>query len=151
MSTLSLLLNVLWIVTGGLWMAAGWLLAALIMAITVIGLPWAWAALRISQYTLLPFGFKVVDAPTGPLVGPAGAIGNLIWLVLAGWWLALGHLITAVGLAITIIGIPFAWAHLKLAGLTLWPLGRDIVPTDQRMMAQRIYNPVEFDRGAFRR
>ena len=61
--------------------------------------------------------------------GLLGMIGNLIWLVLAGWWLALGHLVTAIVLALTIIGIPFAWAHLKLAGIALWPIGKAIVPT----------------------
>lgn len=151
MSTVSLLLNVLWIVTGGLWMAAGWLLAALIMAITIIGLPWARAALRIAQFTLLPFGFKVVDRPQGPIGGIAGAIGNIVWLALAGWWLALGHLITALGLAITIIGIPFAWAHLKLALLTLWPLGREVVPNDQRTAARYFAGPVVFEPLSHRR
>jgi uncharacterized membrane protein YccF (DUF307 family) len=133
MSPLSLLLNLLWIVFGGLWMAVGWLFAALIMAITIVGLPWAWSAITIATYTLLPFGHKVVsraeysgreDFGSGPL----GLIGNLIWLVLAGWWLALGHLVTAFMLAITIIGIPFAWAHLKLARLALWPIGKMVVP-----------------------
>ena len=133
MPAVSLLLNVLWLVCGGIWMAAGWVLAALIMAITIIGIPWARAALTIAAYTLLPFGKRVVsradytgrhDIGTGTL----GFIGNLIWLVLAGWWLALGHLIIALVLGITIIGIPFAWAHLKLAGLALWPIGRMIVP-----------------------
>jgi uncharacterized membrane protein YccF (DUF307 family) len=136
---LSLLLNVLWIVLGGLWMAAGWLLAAVIMAITIVGLPWARAALNIAAYTLLPFGQRAVSraAYTGQEdigTGPLGLIGNLIWLVLAGWWLALGHVIFAIGLAITIIGIPFAWAHLKLAGLALWPIGKMIVPTDDAML-----------------
>ena len=135
MSAVSLLLNILWIVCGGLWMAIGWVIAAVIMAITVIGLPWARAAINIAAYTLLPFGQKAVsradyygrgDTGTGAL----GTIGNLIWLILAGWWLALGHLITAVLLAITIIGLPFAWAHLKLAGLALWPIGKIIVPSD---------------------
>jgi uncharacterized membrane protein YccF (DUF307 family) len=133
MSALSFLLNLIWIVCGGLWMAAGWVVAAIIMAITIIGLPWARSALTIAAYTLLPFGQRVVaraeytgrhDAGTGPL----GLIGNLIWLVLAGWWLALGHILTAILLAITIIGIPFAWAHVKLAGLALWPIGKMIVP-----------------------
>ena len=142
MSLLSLLLNVLWIVFGGLWMAVGWVIAALIMAITIIGLPWAWAAFNIAFYTLLPFGQKAVsraeytgqeDIGTGPL----GMIGNIIWLVLAGWWLALGHLITAIFLAITIIGIPFAWAHLKLAGLALWPIGKMIVPADDAPLPYR--------------
>jgi len=134
-SALSLLLNIAWIVCGGLYMAIGWLIAAVIMAVTIVGIPWARAALNIAFYTLLPFGQRAVsradyygheDIGTGPL----GLIGNLIWLLLAGWWLALGHLIIAVLLAITIIGIPFAWAHLKLAGLALWPIGKMIVPAD---------------------
>ncbi len=127
MSAMSLLLNVLWIIFGGLEMAIAWLFAAVIMAITIIGLPWARAALTIALYTLLPFGNTVVDRQTGIGVGPLGFLGNLIWLVLAGWWLALGHLIVAVVMAITIIGLPFAWAHLKLAGLALWPIGKDVV------------------------
>jgi uncharacterized membrane protein YccF (DUF307 family) len=131
MSPLSLVLNLLWIVCGGLWMAVGWIVAAIVMVITIIGLPWARAAFNIASYTLLPFGRKAVsradygaeDIGTGPL----GFIGNLIWLLLAGWWLALGHLITAIVLAVTIIGLPFAWAHLKLAGIALWPIGKVIV------------------------
>ncbi len=135
MSPLSLLLNILWIVSGGIWMAAGWLIAAVIMAITIIGLPGARSALTIALYTILPFGYTVVDRPRTPLVEALGLIGNLIWFVLAGWWLALGHLITAFLLALTIIGIPFAWAHLKLAGISLWPVGRDIVSReDARVM-----------------
>ena len=135
MSALSLLLNVLWIFFGGLWMAVGWLIAAAIMAITISGIPWARAAFNIASYTLLPFGRKAVsradylggqDTGTGPL----GLLGNIVWLILAGWWLALGHLITAFGLAITVIGIPFAWAHLKLAGIALWPIGKMIVDAD---------------------
>jgi uncharacterized membrane protein YccF (DUF307 family) len=133
MSPFSLLLNVLWVVFGGLWMAAGWLLAALLLAITIVGIPWARAALTIAGYTFLPFGYEVVrreDVTGQPDIGtgPLGTIGNIIWLVLAGWWLALGHLVIAVGLALSIIGIPFAWAHLKLAGLALWPIGRAVVP-----------------------
>lgn len=131
-----MLLNVLWIVFGGLYMAVGWLIAALIMVITIIGIPWARAALTIALYTLLPFGHTVVERESGIGTGLLGFIGNLIWLVLAGWWLALGHLITAICLAITIIGIPFAWAHLKLAGLALWPIGREIVSNEE---AQRLY------------
>lgn len=135
MSLLSFLLNLLWLVTGGVWMALGWLVAALIMALTIVGLPWARAALTIARYALLPFGYTAVrrdehygreDVGTGFL----GTLGNLLWLVFAGWWLALGHLIAAVALAVTIIGIPFAWAHLKLAGLALWPIGKDIVPNE---------------------
>ncbi len=135
MSLLQLVLNILWILTGGIWMAFGWLIAALIMAITIVGLPWTRAALNIAAYSLLPFGQKTVsrrdwtgeeDLGTGPL----GTLGNILWLILAGWWLALGHVIIAIALAITIIGLPFAWAHLKLAGIALWPIGKMIVPSD---------------------
>ena len=125
MSPLSLLLNLLWIVFGGLWMAAGWIIAAVVMAITIIGLPWTRAAFNIAAYTLLPFGQKAVSRTE--YYGPLGVLGNVLWLILAGWWLALGHLITAIMLAITIIGIPFAWAHVKLAGLALWPIGKIVV------------------------
>jgi uncharacterized membrane protein YccF (DUF307 family) len=133
MPAVSILLNLLWIVIGGAWMALGWVIAAAIMAITIIGLPWARAAFNIAIYTLLPFGQKAVsrELVTGQHdigTGLFGLIGNIIWLVLAGWWLALGHLVTAVVLAVTIIGIPFAWAHLKLAGIALWPIGKVIVP-----------------------
>ena len=133
MQPVSILLNLLWILIGGAWMAAGWLIAAVIMAITIIGLPWARASFNIAVYTLLPFGSRAVDRSmlTGQDdvgTGPPGVIGNLIWLVLAGWWLALGHLICAILFAITIIGLPFAWAHLKLAGIALWPIGKAIVP-----------------------
>ena len=132
---MNLLLNVLWIVFGGLYMAVGWLLAALIMVITIVGIPWARAAFNMARYAFLPFGYAAVDRAefrgehdigTGAL----GTLGNIVWLVLAGWWLALGHLITALGLAITIIGLPFAWAHLKLAGIALWPIGKEIVPRE---------------------
>ena len=133
MQPVSIFLNILWLLFGGVWMAAGWVVAAIIMAITIVGLPWARAAFNIAVYTLLPFGQRAVrrDLLTGESdvgTGVLGLIGNLIWLVLAGWWLALGHLVTAVVLAVTIIGIPFAWAHLKLAGIALWPIGRAIVP-----------------------
>src|SRR5471030_2836811 len=133
MSALSVLLNLLWIVFGGLWMAVGWVIAAVLVAITIVGLPWTRAAFNIASYTLLPFGQKAVsrseysgsnDLGTGPL----GVLGNIVWLILAGWWLALGHLITAILLGVTIVGIPFAWAHLKLAGIALWPIGKMIVP-----------------------
>ena len=136
MSLLSLLLNLLWIVFGGLEMAVGWLIASIIMAITIIGIPWARAAFNIAAYTLLPFGQTAVSRADytgrGDLgTGPVGTLGNIIWFILAGWWLALGHLFFALGLAITIIGLPFAWAHLKLAGLALWPIGKMIVPIEE--------------------
>ncbi|HYD69343.1 YccF domain-containing protein [Azospirillum sp.] len=142
MPLLSLILNILWVVTGGIWMAAGWLIAAAVMVLTIIGIPWARSALTIAWYTLLPFGQTAVrrDAYGGREdmgTGALGAVGNILWFVFAGWWLALGHLITAVGLAITIIGLPFAWAHLKLAGLALWPIGTRIVTNDEAEALRR--------------
>ncbi len=133
MPVVPLFLNILWIVFGGLGMAVGWLIAAVVMAITIIGLPWARAAFNIAAYTLLPFGQRAVDREVvtgrGDIgTGVFGLLGNIIWLVLAGWWLAIGHLLAALALAITIVGIPFAWAHLKLAGIALWPIGKVIVP-----------------------
>jgi uncharacterized membrane protein YccF (DUF307 family) len=144
MPVMSILLNVLWIIFGGLWMAVAWVIAGVIMIVTIVGIPWAKAAFNIASYTLLPFGQKAVsradhlgrdDIGTGAL----GVLGNIVWFVLAGWWLALGHLVLAVALAITIIGIPFAWAHLKLAGLALWPIGKMIVPSDEPMRYARRY------------
>jgi uncharacterized membrane protein YccF (DUF307 family) len=103
-----------------------------------------------TAYTLLPFGYKAVprdeyfgreDVGTGPL----GVIGNIVWLLLAGWWLALGHLVTAILLAMTIVGIPFAWAHLKLAGLALWPIGKAIVPVQNAPpRPQSVYLAIKF-------
>jgi len=132
MSMRSILLNALRLVFGGLEAAVAWGVAAVIMAITIVGIPWARAAANIAIYTLLPFGQKAVprdlyigrkDTGTGFL----GDVGNVIWLVLAGWWLALFHLLVAIVLAIIIIGLPFAWAHLKLAKLALWPIGKMVV------------------------
>lgn len=122
---MTLVLNILWLVLGGGLVAAfGWLVAAMLIAITIIGLPWAPAALRIAGYSLMPFGQTVVDQTPGPL----SFLGNVLWFVLAGWWLALAHLVLAVVLGCTIIGLPFAWAHLKLARLSLAPVGKAVVP-----------------------
>src|ERR1041385_5401717 len=96
MSAMNLLLNVLWVVFGGLQMAIGWLAAALIMVITIIGIPWARAALTIALYTLLPFGQTVVDRKSGFGAGPLGFVGNLIWLGVAGWWGAAWRLFVGV-------------------------------------------------------
>jgi len=125
----------LWLLCGGLVLAVGWLLAALLMALTIVGLPWTRAAFTIGLYALLPFGQHAVSREiyTGHHdigSGALGTLGNPIWFVLAGWWLALAHFVTACLFAVTIIGIPFAWAHLKLAGIALWPIGKMIVPVD---------------------
>jgi uncharacterized membrane protein YccF (DUF307 family) len=125
MSPLSLVLNILWLLCGGLAAAFAWLIAAGLMVITVIGLPWSFAALRIALYTLLPFGHEMRSRPDAGLLS---TLGNIVWFVLAGWWLAILHLVFALALAITIVGLPFAWAHLKLAGASLAPVGKEIVP-----------------------
>lgn len=151
MPLLRLVLNIAWIFTGGLWMAAGWLFASLLMVITIIGIPWARAGFNIALYAFLPFGHRAVsrarfadseDFGTGPL----GLLGNLIWLVLAGWWLAIAHLITAAALIVTIIGIPFGWAHIKLAAIALWPIGRMIVTVEEAergvLYPDRYFGPV---------
>jgi len=132
MGPLALLMNGAWLICGGLWMAAGWCLAGILMMISVIGIPFAPVAFSMARYAFLPFGQTTVDREylTGRMdlgTSPAGTLANLIWLVLAGWWLALGHLAHALALAVTIIGLPFAWAHLKLAGLAIWPIGRQVV------------------------
>src|SRR5919106_4602084 len=122
---LRLILNVLWLVLGGLVLALGWLLAALVMFILIITIPFGLQALKIAGFTLWPFGRTLVRRPDA---GAASAIGNVIWFVLAGWWLAAMHLIASVLLAITIIGIPLALANLKLVMVSLLPFGREIVP-----------------------
>lgn len=133
-SPVSFILNVLWLVLGGAIAALGWFIAAFFMVVTIVGIPWARAAFDNGVYTLWPFGARIVDREFlfGEEIGtgPLGLLGNLVWFVLAGWWLALGHVIAALFLAITIIGLPFAWAHLKLAGFALWPIGRTIVRSD---------------------
>src|SRR5216684_1561452 len=127
MGPLPLVLNILWVVFGGLWMAIAWLVAGALMVVTIIGIPWARAAFAMAGYAFLPFGRRAMSRAQ---YQGYGILGNIIWLVLAGWWLAVGHLGIALIQAATIIGLPFAWAHLKLAGFALWPIGRVIVPVD---------------------
>jgi uncharacterized membrane protein YccF (DUF307 family) len=123
-----LILNIIWFVLAGLWMAIGYALAALICFILIITIPFGIAALRIAVYALWPFGKTVVKRADA---GLGAGIGNVIWFVLCGWWLALGHLITGVALCITIIGIPLGLANFKLIPISLLPLGRDIVGVEE--------------------
>jgi uncharacterized membrane protein YccF (DUF307 family) len=118
------ILNVIWLILSGLWLFLGYALAALIMVVLIVTIPWGIAAWRIGVYSLWPFGKTVVDRPTA---GVGSALGNIVWVVLAGWWLAIGHILSALALAITIIGIPFAWANLKMVPVALLPLGKQIV------------------------
>jgi uncharacterized membrane protein YccF (DUF307 family) len=124
--------NILWFIFGGFLMGLGWWLAGLVAAITIIGLPWAKACFVIGQFAFWPFGKEAVsrrdvsqqdDIGTGTL----GVVGNVVWFVLAGWWLALGHLFSALACFVTIIGIPFGIQHVKLAVIALAPIGKTIV------------------------
>ncbi|HEY3799753.1 MAG TPA: YccF domain-containing protein [Caulobacteraceae bacterium] len=121
---MSFILNVLWFIFGGFISGTLWLFAGVVCAITVIGLPWAPAVFRLASLAYWPFGRTIVDRPSG--VG--SALLNIIWLIFAGWWLALHHILLAVGLAVTIIGIPFALQHLKMAMLALAPVSKSVVP-----------------------
>jgi len=132
-----LILNVIRLVFGGLWLALGYLLAALICFVLIVTIPFGFASLRIASYALWPFGRTLVDKPG---TRPGALIGNILWVVLFGWWLALGHLISAVAMAVTIIGIPLAIADLKLIPVSLLPLGKEIVPTDQARQVPPPYN-----------
>jgi uncharacterized membrane protein YccF (DUF307 family) len=122
---LRLILNLIWFFLAGFWMALGYAVAALIMVIPIVTIPFSIAALRIAGFCQWPFGRTVV--PAGDAGIPSG-IGNVIWLLLAGWWLALGHLLTGIFLCITIIGIPFGIANFKLIPISLLPLGQRVVP-----------------------
>jgi uncharacterized membrane protein YccF (DUF307 family) len=123
-----LLGNFIWLLCGGLATAIGWWIAGLLAAITIIGIPFAIAAFRIGTFTLWPFGREVVDRPDRDEVGKLFVLlGNIVWIILGGIWLALAHLFFALLLGITIIGIPFAVQHLKLAHLSLTPYGKMIV------------------------
>ena len=124
----NLVLNVLWLIFCGIWMAIAYLIAALICFVLIVTIPFGVASLRIAGFVLWPFGRTTVERPGA---GAGSFIGNVIWLIFAGWWLALGHLITSIPLFVSIIGIPFGWANLKLIPISLMPLGREVVATDQ--------------------
>jgi len=123
-----LVLNIIWFVLAGLWMAIGYAVAALIMFILIITIPFGIASLRIAIFALWPFGRTIVRHPSH---GIASTIGNVIWFLLAGWWLAIVHLLTGIALCLTIIGIPLGLANFKLIPVSLTPFGREIVPIDE--------------------
>ena len=133
---MALLLNILWNVPGlGFIPALMWLAAAVLMALTIIGLPWARACLMMASYSFLPFGNTLVtkeDLTGRPSIGtgPLGWLANILWFLLAGIWLCISHLTLAAASAVTIIGLPFAWAHLKLAAAALFPVGKRVVPNE---------------------
>ncbi|MFD9703529.1 YccF domain-containing protein [Lentzea sp. NPDC059081] len=119
-----LLLNVIWLVLAGFWMAVGYAVAGLICCILIITIPWGIASFRIANYALWPFGREVVDKPGA---GTGSLLGNVIWIIVAGLWLAIGHVLTGIALCVTIIGIPLGVANFKLVKVSLVPLGKEIV------------------------
>lgn len=121
-------LNVIWFVLSGLWLGILYAFAGIVMCLLIITIPFGLQAFKLAGYAVWPFGRTVVPRRDA---GAPSLIGNILWLVLIGWWLTAAHLITALALAITIIGIPFAIANLKLIPMALWPMGREIVPADE--------------------
>ena len=126
-SVLNVILNVVWLVLAGIPLALGYVAAALICFVLIVTIPWGVASFRIANYVLWPFGRTVVDKPSA---GLGSALGNVVWILVAGIWLVIGHIATAIALAVTIVGIPLAIANLKIIPVTLAPLGKRIVPSD---------------------
>lgn len=129
---MSAILNLLWFILGGVFMGLGWWLVGALAFITIVGAPWGRACFVIGKFTFFPFGKEAINRKELTQQGdigtsPFGTLGNIIWFIFAGIWLAIGHVASAIALAITIIGIPFAWQHLKLAGIALAPIGKTIV------------------------
>jgi uncharacterized membrane protein YccF (DUF307 family) len=139
---MSSLLNLLWFIFGGAIMGIGWWLAGLVMIVTVIGIPWARSCFVIGSFSFFPFGKEAIDRRelTGEDdigTGSLGLVANLVWFLLAGWWLALGHLASAAASFVTIIGIPFAFQHLKLAVIAFAPVGKTVVSKELADEARR--------------
>lgn len=123
-----LLLNIIWLVFAGIWIAIGYTFAALICFVLIITIPFGIAALRIAAFSLWPFGRTMVRREGA---GVASGIGNVLWFLLCGWWLAIEHLLTGVLLCLTVIGIPLGLANFKLIPVSLFPMGREIVSVEE--------------------
>lgn len=119
------LLNIIWFVFAGFWLWVTYMLAGLVMCVLIVTIPFGVASFRIANFAAWPFGRTYVDKPSA---GAGSVLGNIIWFLLAGLWIAIAHIGTAIALAVTIIGLPLAWANLKMIPLALFPLGKEIVP-----------------------
>jgi uncharacterized membrane protein YccF (DUF307 family) len=120
------ILNIIWVIFAGFWLFIGYVIAGIVLCIPIITIPWAIASFRIAGYSLWPFGRQVVDRSNS---GLGAILGNIVWVILAGWWLALGHIVSGIALCITIIGLPMGIADFKLVPVSLMPLGKEIVPS----------------------
>lgn len=120
------ILNIIWVIFAGWALFLGYVLAGIVLCIPIITIPWAIASFRLAGYSFWPFGREVVAKPSA---GVGAFLGNVIWVILAGWWLAIGHIISGLVLCVTIIGIPMAIADFKMVPISLMPLGKDIVST----------------------
>lgn len=128
-------LNVIWLLLAGFWLAVGYAIAGIICFILIITIPFGVASFRIANFSLWPFGRVLVRKRSA---GAGSTLGNVIWFVFAGWWLALAHLVTGILQCITIVGIPLGLANFKLIPVSITPLGRDIVSTgDARSFGSR--------------
>ena len=123
MGLLRFILNIIWFLTAGIWLFLGYVLAGIIACVLIVTIPFGVASFRIAGFVIWPFGREVVQGDTGAF----GLIGNVIWFIVAGLWLAIGHVITAAAQAVTIIGLPLAWANLKLIPVTCFPFGTQVV------------------------
>jgi uncharacterized membrane protein YccF (DUF307 family) len=123
------LLNIIWLVTGGIWLALGYVLAGVVACIFIVTIPAGVASFRMARYAFWPFGKAVVERPGG--AGVMSGISNVIWFLVAGLWLAIGHVSTAVAQFVTIIGIPLAIANLKMIPVTCFPFGKQIIDSDR--------------------
>ncbi|MFT4087497.1 MAG: YccF domain-containing protein [Gordonia sp. (in: high G+C Gram-positive bacteria)] len=133
---MKVILNILWLVLCGFWMAVGYAIAGVVCCILIVTIPFGIASFRIANYALWPFGRTTLRKPTA---GAASTVGNVIWLLVAGIWLAIGHITSGVALCITIIGIPLGIASFKMVPLSLMPLGAEIVSTDDPRVAMPSY------------
>jgi uncharacterized membrane protein YccF (DUF307 family) len=133
--------NILWFFLAGWQLFLGYAVAGLVAVVLIITIPFGVASFRIAGFVVWPFGRTVVSKPTA---GVGSAIGNVVWLILFGWWLALMHIVTGLFLAVTIIGIPLAVANWKMVPLALWPLGREVVPIEVAQMREAFTMPAQF-------
>jgi uncharacterized membrane protein YccF (DUF307 family) len=134
--------NLLWFVLGGVVMGLAWWLAGVLAFVTIVGIPWGRACFVIGQFTFFPFGNEAISRQelSGRIdvgTSAAGTLGNVVWFLLAGIWLALGHVASALACFLSIIGIPFGIQHLKLAGISLAPIGKTVVATEVAAAARR--------------